>query len=179
MGVIAAMTPAGRMRLWLLRHAKSSWDEPGLDDRDRPLAPRGERSADRMSDYLLAEGIRPDVVLCSSALRTRETLARVLPALGPDLEIHIEPALYTFDAGSLLERVRAIPDGVSAMLIGHNPAMQELAIRLAARGDGLDTLAQKYPTGALAELEFPAGSWHEVGPATGELTRFVVPRELD
>ena len=81
--------------------------------------------------------------------------------------------------GSLLERVRAIPDGVSAMLIGHNPAIEELAVRLAARGDRLDTLAQKYPTGALAELEFPAGSWNEVGTATGELTRFVVPRELD
>jgi phosphohistidine phosphatase len=177
-GVIAGMTQTDRMHLWLLRHAKSSWDEPQLDDRDRPLAPRGERSADLMSDYVRTQGIRPDVVLCSSALRTRQTLARVLPALGPDVEIHIEPALYTFDAGSLLERVRAIPDGVSAMLIGHNPAMQELAIRLASRGDRLDTLAQKFPTGALAELEFPAGSWHEIGK-TGELTRFVVPRELD
>ena len=178
MGVVVRMTQTERMRLWLLRHAKSSWDEPELDDRDRPLAPRGEQSADRMSDYLRTAGIRPDVVLCSSALRTRQTLARVLPALGPELEIHIEPALYTFDASSLLERVRAIPDGVSAMLIGHNPAIEELAIRLAARGDKLDTLAQKYPTGALAEIEFPAGSWHEIGTTTGELTRFVIPREL-
>ncbi len=179
MGVVVRMTQTERMRLWLLRHAKSSWDEPELDDRDRPLAARGERSADRMSGYLRAEGIRPDVVLCSSALRTRQTLARVLPALGPELEIHIEPRLYTFDAGSLLERVRAIPDAVSVMLIGHNPAMQELAVRLAARGDRLDTLAQKFPTGALAELEFPVGSWHDVATSTGELTRFVVPRELD
>ena len=121
MGVIVRMTQTERMRLWLLRHAKSSWDEPELDDRDRPLAPRGEQSADRMRDYVLAEGIRPAVVLCSSALRTRQTLARVLSALGPELEVHIEPGLYTFDAASLLERVRAIPDGVSAMLIGHNP----------------------------------------------------------
>jgi phosphohistidine phosphatase len=173
------MTQTERMHLWLLRHAKSSWDEPGLHDEDRPLAPRGEQSADRMGDYVRAAGIRPDVVLCSSALRTRQTLARVLSALGPKLEIHIEPGLYTFDAASLLERVRTIPDGVSAMLIGHNPAMQELAVRLAARGDKLDTLAQKYPTGALAEIEFPAGSWHEIATSTGELTRFVVPRELD
>ena len=179
MGVVVRMTQTERMHLWLLRHAKSSWDEPELDDRDRPLAPRGEQSADRMNDYLRSAGIRPDVVLCSSALRTRQTLARVLSALGPELEIHIEPGLYTFDASALLERVRAIPDGVSAMLIGHNPAIEELAARLAARGDRLDTLAQKYPTGALAEIEFPAGSWHDVGTTTGELTRFVVPRELD
>ncbi len=173
------MTQTERMRLWLLRHAKSSWDEPDVDDLDRPLAHRGEQAADLMRDYLLAESIQPQVVLCSSALRTRQTLARVLSALGPELEIHIEPGLYTFDAGSLLERVRAIPDGLSAMLIGHNPAIEELAVRLATRGDKLDTLAQKFPTGALAELEFPTGSWHEVGTATGELTRFVVPRELD
>src|SRR6476646_10267620 len=118
MGVVVPMTQTERIRLWLLRHAKSSWEEPELDDRDRPLAPRGERSADRMSDYVRAEGIRPDVVLCSSALRTRQTLARVLPGLGPELEIHSGPGLYTLDAASLLERVHAIPDRVSAMLIG-------------------------------------------------------------
>ncbi len=178
MGVIAAMTPAGRMRLWLLRHAKSSWDEPGLDDRDRPLAARGERSADRMSGYLRAEGIRPDVVLCSSALRTRQTLARVLPALGPDSRStsSLRSIRSTWDP-SWNGCVRS-PTPSRRCSIGHNPAMQELAIRLAARGNRLDTLAQKFPTGALAELEFPVGSWHEVG-RTGELTRFVVPRELD
>jgi len=61
------------MRLWLLRHAKSSWNDPGLKDRNRPLAPRGERAADRMRDYLDTEGIGPALVLCSSALRTRQT----------------------------------------------------------------------------------------------------------
>jgi len=72
-----------------------------------------------------------------------------------------------------------IPEGVaSVMLIGHNPAIQGLAVMLAARGDRLDQLAQKYPTAALAEIEFPAGSWHEVGQTPTELTRFVVPREL-
>lgn len=167
------------MRLWLLRHAKSSWDDPGAEDRDRPLAPRGERAADQMCDYFAAAGINPALVLCSSALRTRQTLARVLPALEPELEVRIESSLYTFDAASLLERVRAIPEGVaSVMLIGHNPAMQELGIRLAAEGERLGQLAQKFPTGALAEIELPAISWHEVGESAGELTRFVVPRGL-
>jgi phosphohistidine phosphatase len=167
------------MRVWLLRHAKSSWDDPGLEDRDRPLAPRGEGAADLMRAYLVAEGIRPALVLCSSAMRTRQTLARVLPALGPELEVRIESSLYTFDAEHLLDRVRAIPEDVaSVMLIGHNPAMEELAVMLADRGERLGQLAQKYPTGALAEIDLPMGSWHNAGTTPGELTRFVVPQEL-
>jgi phosphohistidine phosphatase len=167
------------MRLWLLRHAKSSWDDPRLEDRDRPLAPRGERAADLMREYLVAESVHPALVLCSSAMRTRQTLARVLPALGPELEIEIESSLYTFDAERLRDRLRTIPDDAdSVMLIGHNPAMEELALMLAAHGERLDRLAQKYPTGALAEIEFPTGSWHEIGTIQGELTRFVIPQEL-
>ncbi len=167
------------MHLWLLRHAKSSWYDPDLEDRDRPLAPRGEQAADQMRDYIATAGIRPALVLCSSALRTRQTLARVLPALGPEVEIRIEPTIYTFDADLLLDRVQAIPESVaSAMLIGHNPAMQDLAVRLAATGERLDELAQKYPTGALAEIELPAASWREVGETQGDLARFVIPRGL-
>jgi phosphohistidine phosphatase len=165
--------------LWLLRHAKSSWNHPGLEDLNRPLASRGERAADRMRDYLNTEGIRPALVLCSSALRTRQTLARVLSALGQELEVRIEPSLYTFDAALLLDRLREVPEGVaSVMLIGHNPAVQELSLMLVARGDQLDELAEKYPTAALAEIEFPSRSWHEVDKKPGELTRFVIPREL-
>ncbi|MEO8424390.1 MAG: histidine phosphatase family protein [Actinomycetota bacterium] len=167
------------MHLWLLRHAKSSWDDSEIEDRDRPLAPRGGRAADRIRDYLVAAGIRPALVLCSSALRARETLARVLPAVEPEPDVRIESSLYTFDAAPLLHRLGEIPDGIaSVMLVGHNPAIQELAVMLAARGDRLDQLAQKYPTAALAEIEFPAGSWHDIGKMPGELTRFVVPREL-
>jgi phosphohistidine phosphatase len=167
------------MRLWLLRHAKSSWHDPGLEDRDRPLAPRGEEAADRMRDYFVAEDVHPALVLCSSSLRTRQTLARVLSAFEPELEVRIESSLYTFEADALLDRLRAIPEGVaSVMLIGHNPALHELAVILAARGPRLDELAQKFPTGALAEIDLPAASWNDAGKTPGELTRFVVPREL-
>ena len=163
--------------MWLLRHAKSSWDDPTLEDRDRPLAPRGERAADQTRRYLDAEGVRPDLVVCSSALRTRQTLARVLPGLGSELEIRIEPSCYPAD---LLERVRRVPDGVgSVMLIGHNPAIEELAVGLCARGGRLDRLTTKYPTGGLAEIELPTGVWREVAARTGELTRFVIPRDLE
>ena len=115
----------------------------------------------------------------SSALRTRETLARILPGLGPELNVRIEPSLYSFDADALLQRLRDVPDDVaSVMLIGHNPAMQELASLLARGGDRLDELRRGFPTAALAELNLGGGSWRELTPGTGRLTRFVVPREL-
>ena len=150
-----------------------------MEDVDRPLAPRGARAADRMRDYLDAEAIRPELVLCSSALRTRETLGRILPGLGPELTVRIEPSVYSFEADQLLDRLRELPANVgSVMLIGHNPAMQELASLLAADGDRLDDLRKGFPTAALAELDVPVGSWDELTRGSGRLERFVVPREL-
>src|SRR6266581_4207437 len=120
-----------------------------MPDGDRRLAPRGARAADRMRDYLDAEAIRPDLVLCSSALRTRETLGRVLPGLGPELTVRIEPSVYSFEANQLLDRLRELPANVgSVMLIGHNPAMQQLASLLAALGDRLHELRKGFPTAA-------------------------------
>jgi phosphohistidine phosphatase len=150
-----------------------------MEDMDRPRAARGARAADRIRDYLDAEAIRPELVLCSSALRTRETLGRVLPGLGPELTVRVEPSLYSFEADQLLDRLREVHANVgSVMLIGHNPAMQELASLLAAEGDRLDELRKGFPTAALAELDLPVGSWGELTPGSGRLERFVVPREL-
>jgi phosphohistidine phosphatase len=167
------------MQLWLLRHAKSSWSDEGLGDEDRPLAHRGEQAADRVRDYLGAEGIHPELILCSSALRARQTLGRVLPALGGELEVSIEPALYTFDANVLLERLRRIDAAVrSAMVVGHNPAIQDLALRVADRGDELGALSRKYPTAGLGEIVFGEGTWTALADQPGELVRFIVPRDL-
>ncbi len=150
-----------------------------MEDVDRPLVPRGVRAADRMRDYLDAERIRPELVLCSSALRTRETLGRVLPGLGPELTVRIEPSVYSFEADQLLDRLRELPANVgSVMLIGHNPAMQELASLLAADGDRLDDLRKRFPTAALAELDLPVGSWDALAAGSARLERFVVPGEL-
>jgi phosphohistidine phosphatase len=111
-------------RLWLLRHAKSSWDQPSLPDADRPLAPRGQRAAEVLAAHLAASDVRPTVVLCSSSLRTRETLAAILPALGDALEIRIEQALYGAGAAQLLDRLRQVSNNASlAMLIAHNPGI--------------------------------------------------------
>jgi phosphohistidine phosphatase len=166
------------VRLWLLRHAKSSWDDDRLADADRPLAPRGERAADAMATYIAAASIRPELVLCSPALRARQTLEHVRVSLG-DPEVVIDAELYTFDAQPLLARVRSVPDGVaSVMVVGHNSAIQDLAVTLARSGDRLADLHAKYPTGALAELELDAPSWSGIGPGDGALTRFVTPRSL-
>lgn len=166
-------------RLWLLRHAKSSWDDPELPDHDRPLAPRGRSAATLMATHLDTEGIRPGLVVCSSALRARETLAAVLPALGTQLTVQLDPALYTFSGARLLESVIALPSGPSdVMLVGHNPAMQELASALAREGARLSVLREKYPTGALAGLELDVDGWADAAPGCARLVAFVTPRDL-
>jgi phosphohistidine phosphatase len=170
-----------RRQLHLLRHAKSSWDEPGLDDHDRPLAPRGRRAAELIGAYLRAEQIEPQLVLCSSSRRTRETLEAVDPAG----EVLIEPALYEASAATILERVRELPDTVTtAMVIGHQPAMQVLTLRLARaqasaapESSLLAEVQRKFPTGALATLEF-AGNWGELSAGSAVLAAFVRPKGL-
>jgi phosphohistidine phosphatase len=165
-------------RLLLLRHAKSSWEDSGLADHERPLARRGRRAAKLMAEHLSRERPPPQLVLCSSARRTRETLERVVPGLGHQVAVRIEPALYAASAESLLERVRAVEDDVeSVLLIGHNPGLEELALSLAASGKKLAAMRRKYPTGALATLEF-GGRWGALQPATAELRDFVSPKQL-
>jgi phosphohistidine phosphatase len=164
--------------LLLLRHAKSSWDDPDLADHDRPLAPRGRRAATLIAAYMRAERLSPELVLCSSAARTRETLERLAPALGEGVEVQVEPELYAASDEQLLERLQAVDDGVeSLMLIGHNPGVEQLALRLAARGEKLAEVRRKYPTGALAMLEFD-GRWSELRSGSAELTDFVRPKQL-
>jgi phosphohistidine phosphatase len=153
-------------RLYLLRHAKSSWKDASLDDHDRPLAPRGKRASKAIGRYLRDHDVEPELVLCSSAKRARQTLERLGPA---GLDARIEPELYGAGAGALLARLREVPGEVaSVMLIGHNPAMQELGFRLAG-------LEDKFPTAALATFECPRWSTLE----TAELVDYVRPRDLD
>ncbi len=166
--------------IWLLRHAKSSWDDASLPDEDRPLAPRGARAAAAMSAYLSSAGINPALVLCSSGLRARQTLAAVVASLGPELEVRIEPGLYTFDAEVVLERLRQIDDAVtSVMVVGHNPALQDLALMLAPGGPARAAVAEKLPTGALVGIDVPDGSWASLAPGAGAISRFVTPRSLE
>jgi phosphohistidine phosphatase len=167
-------------RLWLLRHAKSSWDDLSLPDPDRPLAPRGRRAAELLAVHLATSDIRPSVVLCSSSLRTRQTLAAILPALGDALEIRIERALYGAGAAALLDRLRQLPNRASsAMLIAHNPGIQDLALALAAGGPALAGLRDKFPTGVLATVEVKVERWRDLDHGTATATALVTPRSLE
>jgi phosphohistidine phosphatase len=165
-------------RLYLLRHAKSSWDDPTLADRDRPLAPRGRRAAKVMAQHLRHEGIAPELVLCSPSERTRETLTGIAPGLGENAHARIEDELYAASAATLLEVLHELPDEIrSVMLIAHNPGVQDLAVSLAAGGSLVERVQSKFPTAALATLEL-GGGWHELAPGGAELVTFVKPKDL-
>jgi phosphohistidine phosphatase len=173
-------------QLFVLRHAKSSWDDPVLDDHERPLAPRGRRAVKLLGEYLRRQRIEPAQVLCSPARRTVETYDGVAPAG----ELHLEPELYLASGDDVLERLRRVPKSTpSVMVIGHNPAMQVLILRLTGANDKskplgddtaqarLDEVQRKFPTGALATLTFD-GPWSELLPGGAELVDFVRPRDL-
>ncbi len=161
-------------RLFVLRHAKSSWDDPGQDDHERPLAPRGRRAVQVLRQHIQAHEIAPALVLCSTARRTRETLEGIQPGG----ERRVEPELYGAGPGALIERLRQVPEDFgSVMLIGHNPAIQVLVLRLALPGGALEEVKRKFPTGGLATLELEC-AWSELGPGQARLTDFVRPKQL-
>ncbi|MCC7428625.1 MAG: histidine phosphatase family protein [Alphaproteobacteria bacterium] len=170
-------------QLLLLRHAKSSWDEADQTDHARPLNARGRRNAVQIGQAMRALGLAPDYVLVSTARRTQETLAALEPL--PDAPVILpEDGLYLADAEQLLDAIRAVPETVrSVMVIAHNPGLHDLALSLTgpaamARGNAhAMRLAEKYPTGALAEFAI-AGSWAGLGPGVARLVRFIVPRDL-
>jgi phosphohistidine phosphatase len=165
--------------LYLLRHAKSSWKDPDVGDHDRPLAGRGRRAAKAVARHLREQRIDPELVLCSTARRARETLERVEPALGTRT-VRVEPELYAATADALLARLRGVPDTVgSVMLIGHNPGLQQLAIDLARPAPERRQLEAKYPTAALATLAFAGTSWRELDRGQTDLVGFVRPRDME
>lgn len=171
---------AATRTLLLLRHAKSSWGDPGLDDFDRPLNGRGRRAVGDIARVLADGKAAPALVLCSPARRTRETLDGVRPGLGGEPEVRFDRALYLAEADTLAEMVRTLPDVPSAMFIGHNPGLHELAARLAGSGDAAlrRRIAEHFPTGALATIAF-TGEWRDARAGTGRLVAYTAPRDLE
>jgi phosphohistidine phosphatase len=168
--------------LSLLRHAKSNWDDPGLKDFDRPLARRGEAAAPRMGEFMAAQGIEPELILCSPAVRTRQTLELVLPYLTAGPTVVYEEAFYLAAASQLLARVRTVEANVRhVMIVGHDPGMHGLAVELAGSGapKQMQALVAKFPTAGLAVLDFEVDGWPDIGPGLGRLRLFMTPKRLD
>jgi len=170
------------LTLSLLRHAKSSWDDPSLEDFDRPLARRGIDAAGRMGRYIQAHDLAPALIICSDAVRARQTLELVLPHLAAKPAVTYERGLYLASPQSMLARVRKLDaaDVRHVMLLGHDPGIHALAVDLAGTGEPrhLASLARKFPTAALAVIRFTVRDWAKAAPAKGKLMLFVAPKML-
>ena len=168
-------------RLLLLRHAKSAW--PDIADSERPLNDRGRRDAPAMGRWLRHKGYIPDVVLCSTTRRTRDTWELLAGELGADPVVRYEQRIYEATALSLLHLLREAGGGYrTVMLIGHNPGVAELAVGIAEVTDGpvgepLDRARRKFPTTAVAVLEF-TGDWADLIPGGACTIDFAIPREI-
>ena len=167
--------------LTLLRHAKSGWDDPVSRDFDRPLNPRGRRAAQTVGREMKAQGLAFDLVLASPARRVIETLEEVAAAYGA-LGPRFDERLYLASTSTLLEIVRGTPNSVERLLlVGHNPGLEEIALRLSRRDEGglRGEIEVKYPTGTVAEITLPVERWAEVKEGCGRIARFIRPRDLD
>lgn len=169
------------LTLSLLRHAKSSWGDIDLDDFDRPLSKRGANAAPEMGRAIRELKLKPDLVLCSSAVRTRATVALVLLELGPPPpEVRYEEGLYLASPKTMLTHIAKVEPSVRNLLIvGHNPGIHALALELtgAAKPEDMGELATKFPTAALANITFERDSWRDVKAGTGHLVVFMTPRD--
>lgn len=170
------------MRLLLLRHAKSDWGDATLADVDRVLNGRGKAAARQMGSYLQQNTLFPNRILCSTAQRTRETLARVVPFLPYEAQIHLISDFYRKSDISYTNLIRRYGGhSQTLMIIGHNPATEQTAEELVGTGasDVRDDISTKYPTAALAVIDFDISEWADLRAGTGHLERFVKPRELN
>ncbi|MEL6747337.1 MAG: histidine phosphatase family protein [Pseudomonadota bacterium] len=171
------------LTLMLLRHAKSAWDEPGLRDIERPLNARGRGAAPLMGQYLAHNDLLPDLTLCSTAVRTRQTLALVQAEWPTPSPVEFSAQLYETPASALQRTIAAERPGPleRLLLIGHNDGLSDFACYLAARGPHgpqRDALLAKFPTAALAIFDCAISRWADLTPDNAVLRTFVTPRQL-
>jgi phosphohistidine phosphatase len=170
------------LRLLLLRHAKSSWSDPGLEDHDRRLNERGREAAPAMGAFMRKQKLIPDLVLCSPACRAHDTWTLLSEELEATPKVVVEDAIYDFGNGErVLEAVRQRGGrATSVLVVGHNPSLEELALRLIGKGDAdlRRRLAEKYPTCALAVLEFETLDWRDVKGGEARLVSFTRPKDI-
>ena len=170
-------------RLILLRHAKSSWNDPVERDFDRPLNNKGKRAAETMGQHMRENAITADLIIASPAARVKETLDSVATGYGSYLEPQWDRRAYLASNMTLLDIVHEADDGANAlMLAGHNSGLEDLVLLLVpdTRGDKARAeVEEKFPTCSLAEMEFDVENWADIAPGSGKLLRFVRPRDLD
>lgn len=165
----------------LFRHAKSDWSRSGLPDRERPLNKRGRETAPLMAAHIAAHDLVPQRAIVSSAVRTRDTWKLMTPSFRRKPETVFEPRIYEASPRAILSVIKETPPEIkSLMVVGHNPGLQSLAMALVGSGDAAlrDELAAKFPTAALAVIDFIAESWSALRAGSGSLEHFVNPRSL-
>ncbi len=166
--------------LYLLRHAKSSWHDPALSDFDRPLNPRGLRNAPLIGSYMAEHGYQPDVILCSSARRTLETLSLIKPYVGLATPTMVQDALYLASARMLLSAINEIDEIFkSALVIAHNPGLEDLCALLSVKEPQARQAPEVLPTAGLVVFRFSTPTWEDLGEGMGRLLDVIVPRSLD
>jgi phosphohistidine phosphatase len=167
-----------------MRHAKSSWTDRKLDDFDRPLSKRGREAAPMMGRELAKRGLIAERILWSPAKRTRETLKLLADGMGAKPAVSFEDRLYSFGDGSPYIEIIAAQQGASPlMVIGHNPSIQNLALRLIKHDGGelLERIGRKFPTAAVAVIHLPIDSWMQLKSleeARGKVETFLAPKML-
>lgn len=169
-------------RLILLRHAKSDWPDGPIEDHERPLSARGHDAAPRIGAYMAHHALRPDLTLCSTAQRARQTFDHITTAFPHRLAVTYDPRLYGANPWRLMEVIREAPETAHVLcVVGHNPGMQSLAELLIATGapEAHARLLDKFPTCGLAVIDVPLDSWPRLRPHSGRLDRFVTPRALE
>lgn len=159
--------------LLILRHAKSAWGDLNLDDHERPLNARGRRATEDLGRWIRAQDLIPDEILCSTALRTQETVA----GLELDRPVHLHRDLYLADPETMLDLLRSARED-RVMIVAHNPGIADFAHRLVGRPPDHSRFID-YPTGALTVVDFSAESWSEIGWKSGKCRFFVIPKELN
>ncbi|HUJ47889.1 MAG TPA: histidine phosphatase family protein [Rhizomicrobium sp.] len=174
-------------RLLLLRHAKTEQinkDTPA--DRDRVLTERGRSDAPKVGQAMQHRGYLPDLILCSTSARTRQTLELAAAEFGSDIETQFADAIYDARASELLRLIQAQPDTKPRLLlVGHNPGFEDLAGALVDEAEDskakarIEKMEEKFPTSALAVIDFVVDRWRDVKPESGRLVDFIRPKDLD
>jgi phosphohistidine phosphatase len=172
-------------RLLLLRHAKAEPAEPGIHDHERALMARGRTDAPKLGRYIADKGFTPDVILTSTAYRTVETADLTAAEFSGTPQVDYLETLYLAAPEAILSIVRSAADATHClMIVGHNPGLEQVATALAREPlrrkerDRFDRIEEKFPTAALAVLDFEVDRWRDIAPGQGALKDFVRPRDL-